>query len=179
MAYGNFGDVSGALIILSGLPGAGKTTFAKALAGVLEFAHIESDAIRRAAAGVPRYTTAENGVVFRQVEADARAALAAGRHALIDATNLTNKDRKRFLKLAAQTGAALVAVRLVAPDSVIRARLANPREGFSQATTEVYEMMLHRPQQFGVPVVVVDTRFPLAPAIALVRALAEGRGSDG
>ena len=179
MGYGNFGDASGALILLSGLPGAGKTTFAKALSAALDFAHVESDAIRREVAGVPRYTTAENGAVFRRVEADARAALAAGRHALIDATNLTNKDRKRFLKLAGETGAPLVAVRVVAPDAVIRARLANPREGFSQATTEVYELMLRRPQQFGVPVVVVDTRFPLGPALKLVQELAEGRGADG
>jgi hypothetical protein len=63
----------------------------------------------------------------------------------------------------------------VAPDAVIRQRLSNAREGHSQATLEVYEAMLHRPQQFGVPVVVVDTRFPLEPAIELVRALVEAR----
>jgi len=179
MVNGNFGEATPALILLSGLPGAGKTTFAKALAAQLDFAHIESDAIRRALAPVPRYTTAESGVVFRQVEADARAALAAGRHALIDATNLTNRDRKRFLKLAGDVGSTLVCVRVTAPEEVIRARLAAPREGYSQATAEVYELMRSRPQQFSVPVVVVDTRFSLEPAVALVRSLVEGAAADG
>jgi predicted kinase len=178
MAYGNFSAPSPALILLSGLPGAGKTTFARALAEVLDFTHVESDAVRRAVAGVPRYTTAESGVVFRHVEAQARSALAAGRHALVDATNLTHKDRKRFLKLATDTGATLVCVRLVAPDALIRARLGSPREGHSQATEAVYDLMRNRPQQFGVPLIVVDTRFPLAPAIALVRALVEPRNGD-
>jgi predicted kinase len=174
MAYGNFGDAPGALIILSGLPGTGKTTFAQALSKVLDFAHIESDAIRRAVAPVPLYSTAESGVVFRQVEADARAALAAGRHALIDATNLTHRDRKRFLKLAEVSGARLVAVRLVAPVATIRERLSRPRDGHSQATFEIYEQMRHRSQPFAGAVLVVDTRFDLGPALRLTRDVAEG-----
>lgn len=161
-----------ALILLSGLPGTGKTTFARRLAELLPFEHVESDAIRRSLAEPPTYSSDESGVVFRKAEDLAAHALGEGRHALIDATNLSNRDRKRFFRLADRTGATFVAVRLTAPDAVIRERLAKPREGWSQADLAVYELMRGRGQPFPMPALVVDTRFDVRPAIELVVRLA-------
>jgi predicted kinase len=173
VGYGNFSESRGALILLSGLPGTGKTTFARALTGVLDFEHVESDAIRRSLAPQPTYSHFESGAVFAKAEAQAKAALQAGRHALIDATNLTVRDRWRFAQLSNELRARMVAVRLVAPDAVVRERLAGPREGHSQANVKVYRKMLGRAEAFAVPVVVVDTRFSLGPALQLVARLAE------
>lgn len=169
----NFRDTP-ALILLSGLPGTGKTTFARRLSDVLSFEHVESDAIRRSIAAAPRYTSEESGAVFRKAEELAARALAEGRHALIDATNLSNRDRKRFVRLADRAGATFIAVRLTAPDAVIRERLARPREGWSQADLAVYEMMRGRGQPFPMPAIVVDTRFDIGPAVELVARLAAG-----
>lgn len=171
----NFAGTEPVLIRLSGLPGTGKTTFALRLAGRLDFAHVQSDEIRRGLCTQPAYTAEENAVVFAQAEQMAARALDAGRHVLIDSTNLTNKNRKRFVRLAWRTNATLVAVRVTAPEATARERLARPREGWSQAGAAVYELMRSRPQPFPVPVVVVDTRFGLEPAIELVlRLVAEG-----
>lgn len=175
MANGNFMDTGPALILLSGLPGSGKTTFATRLAAFLAFEHIESDAIRRCLAHEPAFTPAENARVFGRAEAEARRALESGRHALIDATNLTTRDRKRFVRLAKRLAGPLIAVRVVAPEETIRRRLAAPRTGNSQAGIEIYERMRGRAQPFGYPSVVVDTRFELAPALQLVGFLAGGR----
>jgi hypothetical protein len=157
-----------ALILLSGLPGTGKTTFARALGERVELAHVESDAIRRGLAAEPTYSARESGMVFARVAAEARQALAEGRHALIDATNLTNRDRRRFVRLASETDARLIAVRLTAPEEVVRERLGGPRDGHSQADMAVFEMMRSRPQPFPFPAIVVDTRWDLEPAIAFV-----------
>ncbi len=176
MHNGNLADSPGTLILLSGLPGSGKTTFAHALREQLSVEHIESDAIRRGFAPVPTYSPAESGAVFARVDELARGAIASGRHALIDATNLTNRDRKRFVTLANDLGARIVAIRVTAPDSVIRERLRNPREGFSQAGVEVFERMRDRLQPFSLPCLVVDTRYPLRPAIDFACRMANDRG---
>ena len=168
MTGGNLTSRRPTLILLSGLPGTGKTTFARALSERLAFEHVESDAIRRGLAPHPRYTSGESGAVFARAEASARAALTAGRHALLDATNLTQRDRKRFVRLAETLQAPIVAVRVTAPEATIRARLHPPREGFSQAGVDIYELMRDRGQPFPFPVVVIDTRFPLEPGIDLV-----------
>jgi predicted kinase len=171
MAYGNFSEPARALILLCGLPGAGKTTLAQRLAEHLDFAHIESDAVRRRLTANPTYSHSESGAVFAIVDAEARKCLKSGRHAAVDATNLTVKDRRRFLDIGREPGVLLIPVRVVAPEDVIRERLSRPREGHSQAGIEVYEKVRHRPEQIGLPAIVVDTRFDLTPAIRLICAL--------
>ena len=160
-----------ALIILSGLPGSGKTTFAAALLNVVPAVHIESDAVRRALARVPRYTRSENRRVFDEVERLAAAALASGHVALVDATNLRHDDRLRFHSLAARFLVPLLGVRLIASDQVIRSRLVAPRQGHSQAGLEVFERMRGRAQRFPGPSIVVDTRYSLRPPLRLLARL--------
>ena len=168
MLSGNVeGPVRG-LVLLSGLPGAGKTTFAHALARATPATHIESDAVRRLIVPRPAYTRQENAVVFREVERLAARALKAGEVVIVDATNLQRSDRTRFLKLGAKAAVPIVCVRLTAPDGAIRERLSSPREGYSQAGVAVFERARGRVQSFRQRVVVVDTRFETAPSVRLV-----------
>ena len=168
---GNPGLATPALVLLSGLPGTGKTTFAHALLAAIRCIHIESDAVRRGMFATPRYSAWENGAVFAEVERRATAALTAGHVAVVDATNLARRDRTRFLRLATKTGSRLVCVRVTAPEDVIRARLAAPRDGYSQADQRVYELMRGKAQAFRSPVVVVDTRYDIGRSIELTQRL--------
>lgn len=167
MVSGNFGPGTPAMVLLSGLPGTGKTTFALALSRQHGFVHIESDAIRRALAPEPRYSAAESARVFALAHARLRTVLAAGGRAIVDATNLTTRDRGRFLEIAAQASATVLVIRMTAPDSTVRQRLRGPREGHSQAGEAVYERMRGRVQPFGIPVLVVDSRFATSPSVDL------------
>lgn len=173
MAHGN-SAAAPALIILSGLPGTGKTTFARALVATVPAAHVESDAIRRSLARVPRYTSSENAAVFGRAENMTREALTGGQNAVLDATNLTTPDRRRFVQLARDLDATVIFVRITAPEATVKTRLAQPREGFSQATAAIYDRMKDRPQRYAGPAVVVDTRFPVGPSVRLVEILIAG-----
>lgn len=172
MSNGKTPRPTAALILLSGLPASGKTTFARAIAARTGARHVESDAVRRALFPAPRYVAKEHRRVFDAVERQARAALRAGRPAVVDATNLTVEDRRRFALLAQRRGVPLVAVRMVAPEAVLRARLAVPRDGWSQADARVLDEMRGRPQPFTLPVVVIDSRFDIVPSVELVLRLA-------
>ena len=162
-----------ALVMLSGLPGAGKTAFARALAPRLAACTLESDRVRRELFARRRYTPAEHARVFATVRARAAAALESGRNVIVDATNLRERDRRGFVELAGQRGARLVTVRLTAPEDVLRDRLAKPREGASEANVAVYEAMRGRAEPFAGACVHVDSRYGIEPSVALAVALCE------
>ncbi|WBL36821.1 AAA family ATPase [Tepidiforma flava] len=110
-------------MLLSGVPGSGKTTLAGRLCERLGAVHVESDAIRRQLFPEPSYTPAEHGAVFARAEALAADALGEGKVVVVDATNLARRDRRRFLRLGERAG-GVVAVRVTAPEEVVRRRLA-------------------------------------------------------
>jgi predicted kinase len=160
-----------ALILLSGFPGTGKTTFAGALARHLPVTIVESDAIRRSIARNPSYRRAESARVFSIARERVSNELHAGRTVILDATSLTARDRAAFLDAARQVSAKTIAVRLTAPHATILERLGRPRTGHSEAGPGVYEKMRERPEPFTIPVVVVDSRFDITPSIRLVMGL--------
>ncbi len=176
---GNLDDARPVLVLLSGLPGAGKTTFAREFVRRTGAHHLESDAVRHSLFPSPAYTRVENAAVFGRIEEEARDDLAADRCAVVDATNLTRRDRARFLRLAETWAALIVGVRLTAPMGVLRtrlrARLAAERNGYAPAPEAVLERMTGRAEPFRIATLVVDTRFPTASALDLLALLIEDR----
>ena len=162
------------LVLLSGLPGTGKTTFASQLAARLEARVLESDLVRRELFPKRRYTRKESGTVFAEVRERAEAALREGRDVIVDATNLREWERQGFLELAGRQGAPVVAVRLTAPDAVVRERLSGPRQGASEANVGVYNRMRGEEEPFRIPCIQVDSRYCVDASVALAAALCRG-----
>ncbi len=161
---------SPALVLLSGLPGSGKTTFAAALRKLAPVAVITSDDVRAATVTVPSYTKAESGRVFAAIRAAAAQLLSAGHSTLIDATNLIEGERAIMYRAAAETGARLVVVLVTAPPEVVRERL-EARANADPATADVmvYERMRPFEERITRPHFVVDTS---GDYLAAVRAVA-------
>ncbi len=150
------------LIIISGLPGTGKSYLARRLIDRLPAVIVESDHVRKVLFPQPDYSGPESMWVHRIAHAVTERLLKAGYRVIYDATNLIEWHREKIYRIAEKVGARLVVVQVVAPEEVIRRRLAQrarTREpgDVSDATWEVYEHLKRRVDPLRRPHLVVDT----------------------
>jgi hypothetical protein len=139
-----------ALVLVMGVPGAGKSHCARLLARRLGAAHVSSDHLRSRMFVAPSYAPAENAALFAAADAVVDGLLAEGHRVVLDATHLRASDRAAPGATARRRGAPLVHVLVTAPEEEIRARLAQRRAGraagdHSDADERVYEAMRSRP----------------------------------
>jgi predicted kinase len=139
------------LILTIGLPGSGKSTFARRLAPQIDAVILESDALRRLLFDTPAYSRSESRQLFAALHHAARELLLAGRNVIIDATSIRDSDRRPAYDVAQQTGARLLLLSFTAPEDVIEHRLGqrlvspDPQEA-SSAGLRVYRRMAARLQ---------------------------------
>ena len=134
------------LIVMTGLPGTGKSHFAKKLRTRLPLLVMESDRLRKALVPNPKYTAAESARLFAACHLLIEEFLRQGRRVLFDATNLTEKFRQPLHLIARRTGAPLLIVRCTAPREVVRSRLSERGAGahpsdYSDAGWLIYSRM--------------------------------------
>jgi hypothetical protein len=148
------------LIMMSGLPGSGKSHLSRMLAERLKAVVLESDAVRKALFPQPCYSADESATVHRACQQVMRRLLTKGVRVIFDATNLVEFQRETIYSLVQGSGARLLIVRTVAPEDVIRERLTRRQEepeSTSDADWHVYRRMAHREQKIRQPHVCIDT----------------------
>jgi predicted kinase len=170
-----------ALVVVSGLPGSGKSHFCRRLAARHPIARLESDALRKALFRQPTHSPEESRRLFAACHLVLDRLLGAGISALLDATNLREVHRRQLYAIADRHGAKLVLVSLRAPAAVVeerlvaRARRSDPAD-LSDAGPEVYQRMRSLDEPIGRPHIVVDTSADIEPAVeAVLRELEERR----
>jgi predicted kinase len=138
------------LVMLSGLPGTGKTTLALRLAEAMPAVMIESDRLRQLLFAPPTYSPEESRRVHLVCHILIGWFLRQYYHTIYDATNLYEYQRRQVYRLAERSGARLLVVQLTASEEVIRERLAPRRPGppaeggplaYSDADWAVYQRM--------------------------------------
>lgn len=118
------------LVITHGLSGCGKSRLSGRLLQVLGAVCVRSDVERQRLVESgkiqPRelYSAAGIDRAYRALARRARTIIECGYPAIIDATFLQRRHRKRFLELARELGAPFVILRLSAPMDVLEARVA-------------------------------------------------------
>lgn len=111
------------LVVLSGLPGTGKSYFARALTRRVPFLVLASDRLRKVLFSQPKYTPSEHSRVFAACHRLIKEYLADDQRVLFDATNLTESYRQPLYHIADHLGVPLITVRFTAPREVVRRRL--------------------------------------------------------
>lgn len=154
--------VSPAFIVVSGLPGSGKSHFCRKLAERLPFPILESDALRKALVPLPDYSRGESDRLFRACHLLIEELLRKGMPLIFDATNLIERHRERLYHIAGRVGAKLILVRVEAPAELVRQRLQErPSRGDpedrSEADWSVYEKMRSSAQKIRRNHFAVDT----------------------
>ena len=162
-----------ALVVLSGLPGSGKSHFCRRLASRYPMASLKSDALRKALFGQPTHSAEESRRLFAACHLVLSRLLARGIPAIFDATNLREVHRRQVYSIADDHNAKLILVHLQAPPAVaherLQARVKGPHsQDLSDAGPEVYERMRHDVEPIGRPHISVDTSADIEPAIAAI-----------
>jgi len=161
---------SPALIVVSGLPGSGKSYFSRRLAERLPLPIIESDAMRQILSPKPSYSPGESERLFRACHALMDELLRKGISVIFDATNLIENHREQLYRIADSAEAKLIIVRLEAPPELVRQRLErrqtepDPNDK-SEADWKVYQKMTATAEKIRRNHFAVDTSRDIAPAI--------------
>ena len=160
-----------ALVVLVGLPASGKSRVAGELRKRTGAVVFESDALRRFLFPQRTYSARESQQLFAAIHAAIDELLSEGATVVLDATNLAEAERAPLRDMAARWDARLVFVRVTAPDSLIRRRLANRSvddiDG-SEADDRVYERMRSRVEELRQPHHIVDTSQEIGPTLAVI-----------
>ncbi|GAB4496748.1 MAG: hypothetical protein OHK0019_29060 [Saprospiraceae bacterium] len=138
------------LILISGLPGSGKTTLAKAYAAATGAAHFNSDLLRRDLGLMGQYRPEDKKKVYDTLLERARTALRAGREVVVDSTFYKEAVREPFRQLAAECAAPLLWVEVKAQERTIRQRLQSPRPD-SEADFAVFEKIKNEYEPIAEP----------------------------
>jgi len=158
------------LIVVSGLPGTGKSYFSNKLAERLPFLVLESDVLRRTLSPSPSYSPQESARLFQALHHLIEKLLKKGICLILDATNLSEQHREHLYSITDRLGVKLVLVRVESPPEVARERLKARQErpdlnNSSDADWTVYQRMKSSVQKIQRNHYAVDTSRDITPVL--------------
>ncbi len=158
------------LVIVTGLPGTGKSHFCQKLTERLPLLILESDALRKVLFPSPTYSSSESSRLFRAIHYLIEELLKKGISLVLDATNLFEPYRERLYNIADRLNAKLIIVRVEAPSNLVQERLqaraeANRPENHSEADWAVYQRMKPAAQVIRRNHFAVDTSKDITPVL--------------
>lgn len=149
------------LFLVTGLPGAGKSTVARMLEEMTGATILNSDALRRELFPQSRaYSPAETQVVIRHQKQRAKAQIESGTSVILDALFTKERPRAYYRKLAQELGADFKLVLVTADEEKIKERIAKRLGEGADPSEADFDYYLSRKKVFEPPPdpdLVIDT----------------------
>jgi predicted kinase len=133
------------LIVVSGLPGVGKSTVAALVAGRIGAVHLSVDPVEDAMLGAGLEAGWVTGVAaYEAVRAATETNLALGRTVVVDAVNDSEPARETWRRAAAAGGAVITWIVLTCSDAEEHDRLAGRNRGLALVGKPSWEQVVER-----------------------------------
>jgi predicted kinase len=129
------------LIIITGLPGVGKTTLAKSLAPLVNGQVLSTDKIRKELFPSPTYSQLEQREVFDAMISVAKDLTNAGINCILDATFNREQSRIEVKNKLGLTDNLFHIIECICQEDLAISRLESRKNDYSEATVEVYQKM--------------------------------------
>jgi len=158
------------LVLVSGLPGTGKSYFSRKLSERLPSVIVESDALRKRLFSNPTYSAEESLRLFSPSHYLIEELLVKGFSVIFDATNLVEHHREPLYRISHRLGVKLIIVQAEAPRELVRQRLQGRAESIdpadkSDAGWGIYQKMKTRVERIRRNYFSVDTSRNITPVI--------------
>lgn len=163
LSPGSFVRAGGSLLIMVGLPGAGKSYIVEHLQALMPAAVITTDLVRRFVRERPTYSAAEMAYIYEICYALVDRRLALGQRVIFDGSNYLAARRRRLVQIARRHRTAVALCQVQASEAVTRQRLSRRRSGerhesdYSDAGWPVYQWMVEAQEPIAVPHLILDT----------------------
>lgn len=130
----------GLIIMVMGLPGSGKSFFARRLSISLNAVYLGSDELRKQMGMMGKYQKQHKFKVYEVMIQEAENHLQKDLIVVLDATFYLKAIREKVAEIAKKNGAVCIPILVEAEEAVIKGRLSKPRAD-SEADWEVYQKL--------------------------------------
>lgn len=126
------------LVMVMGLPGSGKSFFAKALAKEIRAEYLGSDELRKELGLMGKYSLDNKLTVYQEMFIRAKEIHKSGKSVVLDGTFFLQQVRDLVIFLAKSLSWKMYIIQIMAEEELITQRLSKPRED-SEADYGVYQ----------------------------------------
>ncbi|MFP3949637.1 MAG: AAA family ATPase [Candidatus Micrarchaeia archaeon] len=164
------------LILVCGLPGAGKSTLARALSEKIGAVYLSSDIIRKKMLNDRTYSENEKYRVYERMVGEAELILASGKTVVCDATFYKGGTRGEMRAAARRTGSEIYIVKCVLDENEVERRMEERERGGnseSEADFRIYLKVKNLFEGIDEEHLEVDTSLPLEKQVHIVETYLE------
>lgn len=157
------------LIVVTGLPGTGKTTIAETLAKDIDAIVFSTDKIRKMIFEKPVYNEEDKRIVYNELFSQTGKYLAIGKNVILDGTFYTKALRERAKEIGKSFCEEVYFVYCETPEELLKKRINKRKDTFSDADYSVYLKMKKIFEEFEEEVIIIDTSNPVDTNIDIIK----------